>query len=57
MLHEGGKFRLWMDQILQGVAEGWVRPHVDKTFRFEQAPDANRYLEARRNIGKVLLIP
>jgi len=57
MLHEGGKFRLWMEQILKGVAEGWVRPHVDTAFRFDQAADAHRHIEARRNIGKVLLIP
>ena len=35
MLREGGKFRLWTEQILKGIFEGWVRPHVDQTFRFD----------------------
>lgn len=39
------------------LAEGWVRPHVDNTFRFDQAADPHRHIEARSNIGKVLLIP
>jgi NADPH:quinone reductase-like Zn-dependent oxidoreductase len=55
--HEGEKVRGWMQDILQGVQEGWVRPHIDRTFPFEQAGDAHAYMEARRNIGKVVLVP
>jgi NADPH:quinone reductase-like Zn-dependent oxidoreductase len=39
------------------VAEGWVRPHVDKAFPFDRAGEAQAYIEARRNIGKVVLTP
>jgi synaptic vesicle membrane protein VAT-1 len=55
--HEADKVRGWMGQLLPGVSEGWVRPHVDKTFPFEQAGEAHAYLEARENIGKVILTP
>jgi NADPH:quinone reductase-like Zn-dependent oxidoreductase len=43
--------------LLQGVAHGWVRPHVDKTFPFAQAGQAHAYISARKNIGKVVLVP
>jgi NADPH:quinone reductase-like Zn-dependent oxidoreductase len=47
----------WVRAVLQGVEEGWVRPHVDRTFAFAQAGEAHAYIEARKNIGKVVLIP
>jgi len=54
---EGEKVVEWMHGILRGVEEGWVRPHVDRTFSFEQAGEAHAYMEARKNIGKVVLLP
>jgi NADPH:quinone reductase-like Zn-dependent oxidoreductase len=57
MWHEGHKIRVWMEALLRGVSEGWVRPHVDKAFGFDQAGEAQAYMEARRNIGKVVLQP
>ena len=55
--HENAKIRLWMETLLQGIEDGWVRPHVDKAFSFEQAGEAHAYIEARKNIGKVVLTP
>ena len=55
--HEVEKIRIWMKALLGGVGEGWVRPHVDKSFSFDQAGDAHSYIEARKNIGKVVLVP
>lgn len=57
MWHEPEKVADWMMTILDGVKQGWVRPHVDKAFRFDQAGDAHQYLESRKNIGKVVLVP
>ncbi len=57
MWHEPEKVAAWMTAILAGVTEGWVRPHVDKAFAFAQAGDAHQYLESRKNIGKVVLVP
>jgi NADPH:quinone reductase-like Zn-dependent oxidoreductase len=57
MWHEPEKVANWVKAILQGVAEGWVRPHVDKVFSFAQAGDAHSYMEGRKNTGKVILVP
>ena len=57
MWHEPEKVAIWMRDILRGVEEGWVNPHVDRSFSFEQAGEAHRYLEDRKNIGKVVLVP
>ena len=54
--HEPEKATSWMNAILQGVEDGWVRPRVDKTFTFEEAGEAHRYIEERMNIGKVILV-
>jgi NADPH:quinone reductase-like Zn-dependent oxidoreductase len=55
--HEQEKIRKWAETLLRGVAEGWVRPHVDKSFPFDRAGEAQAYIEARKNIGKVVLTP
>ncbi len=55
--HEAEMIRRWMGDILQGINEGWVRPYVDRTFKFEAAGEAHAFVEERKNIGKVLLIP
>jgi NADPH:quinone reductase-like Zn-dependent oxidoreductase len=55
--HEVDKIRLWADALVAGVAEGWVRPHVDRTFPLADAGEAHAYIEARRNTGKVILEP
>lgn len=57
MWREGEKVASWTREIMRGVQEGWIRPHVDRAFEFEQAADAHRYLEGRKNIGKVVLVP
>jgi synaptic vesicle membrane protein VAT-1 len=57
MWHEPEKVATWMKAILRGVEEGWINPHVDRAFRFEEAGAAHLYLEQRKNIGKVVLVP
>jgi NADPH:quinone reductase-like Zn-dependent oxidoreductase len=42
---------------VRGIEEGWIQPHVDRAFPFDQITDAHRYIEARKNIGKVVLVP
>jgi synaptic vesicle membrane protein VAT-1 len=44
-----------MDELLSLVEQGVLRPVVDQIFPLEQAPDAHRYLHARKTRGKVLL--
>lgn len=57
MWGEGEKVAGWTREIMRGVQQGWIRPHVDRTFRFDEIADAHRHLEARKNIGKVVLVP
>ncbi|HET9479531.1 MAG TPA: medium chain dehydrogenase/reductase family protein [Pyrinomonadaceae bacterium] len=57
MWHEPEKIAVWMRDILRGVEEGWVRPYVDRSFSFEEVGEAHQYLEDRKNIGKVVLVP
>ncbi len=57
LFDEREKVRDWMTSILAGVEEGWVRPYVGKTFRFDQVAEAHKYMESRGNAGKVILFP
>lgn len=57
MWGEGEKVAGWTREIMRGVQQGWIRPHVDRAFPFDQIADAHRYIEARKNIGKVVLVP
>jgi NADPH:quinone reductase-like Zn-dependent oxidoreductase len=54
---EADKVRAWAKRLLKGIEEGWVNPHVDRTFLFEEAAEAHRYIEERKNMGKVILVP
>jgi len=57
MWDEPEKVAGWMKVILDGVREGWIRPHVDRSFPFGQVGAAHSYMEARKNIGKIVLVP
>lgn len=37
------------------LADGTIAPHVDRVFPAEQAAEAHRHIQERRNVGKVLL--
>jgi NADPH:quinone reductase-like Zn-dependent oxidoreductase len=45
-----------MRSVLDHVAAGELRPVVAKTFPLERAADAHRFVQARGNIGKVVLV-
>lgn len=57
MWGEGEKVAGWTREIMRGVDAGWIRPHVDRAFPFDQIADAHRYMEERKNTGKVVLVP
>lgn len=46
-----------MRQLLTLYGEGLVRPRVDRVFPFAEAADAHRYIQDRKNVGKVVLVP
>lgn len=45
-----------LDQILAWVRDGKLSPRVDRTFPMGEASLAHRYIQERRNIGKVVLV-
>ncbi|MEM7251387.1 MAG: zinc-binding dehydrogenase [Pseudomonadota bacterium] len=51
------RVRRWMDQLLDYFVTGAVAPVIDRQFTFDEAADAHAYIQERRNIGKVLLVP
>lgn len=54
---EGEKVRAWLEEIMRGANDGWVRPVVARTFPLAEAAQAHEFIENRQNIGKVILIP
>ena len=47
----------WLVQILSWYREGKVRPHVGARFPFAEAAAAHHYIQDRKNVGKVVLVP
>ena len=61
LLHLGTKehlLRAALGEIHEAVGRGELRPVVDRTFQLTQggAIEAHRYLHARQNLGKVVLV-
>jgi synaptic vesicle membrane protein VAT-1 len=54
---ERGSLEDVFDPLTELVERGVVRPVVSETFSFERAGDAHRYIQDRRNVGKVVLTP
>jgi synaptic vesicle membrane protein VAT-1 len=44
-----------MDLLLSEIAAARLKPVIAKTFPLERAAEAHRYMQARQNIGKVVL--
>jgi NADPH:quinone reductase-like Zn-dependent oxidoreductase len=45
------------EPLMAGLEKGELKPVVAEAFPFDRAPDAHRFIEERRNIGKVVLVP
>jgi NADPH2:quinone reductase len=45
------------EALVRMYEAGQLHPHVDRTFRFDEAPAAHHYLHDRKAKGKVLLVP
>jgi NADPH:quinone reductase-like Zn-dependent oxidoreductase len=43
-------------EVWPWIESGRVRPRVDATFPLERAADAHRRMEARRHVGKIVLV-
>ncbi len=44
------------EDLLRMYEAGEIKPHVDKTFSYDDAPAAHHYLHDRKAIGKVVLV-
>lgn len=49
------RVRGWVETLLRWYEEGDLHPHVDRVFDLADAAAAHRYIQERRNIGKVVL--
>jgi synaptic vesicle membrane protein VAT-1 len=45
------------EALIRFYEEGKIKPRVDKTFSFDDAPKAHHFIHDRKAIGKVLLTP
>lgn len=44
-----------LERLVELAADGRIRPIVDRVFPLEQAAEAHRFLQERRNVGKLVL--
>jgi NADPH:quinone reductase-like Zn-dependent oxidoreductase len=54
---ERGSLEEVLEPLVDLLARGVVKPVVAEAFPFERAADAHRYIQERRNVGKVVLTP
>jgi NADPH:quinone reductase-like Zn-dependent oxidoreductase len=57
MWHIGPTLVDMLKEINAKVEEGTFSPTVDCSFSFDEAAEAHRYIQDRKNFGKVLLVP
>ena len=60
MGHMFGRLDLLRPQfaaLIELYEAGKIAPHVDKSFKFDDAPAAHHYIHDRKAIGKVVLVP
>jgi NADPH:quinone reductase-like Zn-dependent oxidoreductase len=46
-----------LEELVALYEKGAIKPHVARTFRFDEAAAAHQFLHDRKAIGKVLLVP
>jgi NADPH:quinone reductase-like Zn-dependent oxidoreductase len=54
---EGDRVGAWLERLIALWREGVVRPVIAESFPFERAAEAHHFIQDRRNLGKVLLVP
>ena len=57
MWGEIDRLREWGDALMELAAKGVIKPKVAASFKFDDAPKAHHFIQDRRNIGKVVLVP
>jgi NADPH:quinone reductase-like Zn-dependent oxidoreductase len=41
--------------ILSGMGAGFLKPQIDKCFKFEELREAHQYLESNQQLGKIIV--
>jgi NADPH:quinone reductase-like Zn-dependent oxidoreductase len=54
---ESDRLRSWGEQLLDLWAQGVIKPKIAQSFKFDDAAAAHHFIQDRKNIGKVLLVP
>ena len=54
---EADRLSAWMEVLLQYYRRSVIRPVISEKFPFTEAAEAHHYIQDRKNIGKVLLLP
>jgi synaptic vesicle membrane protein VAT-1 len=57
MWGEIDRLREWGDALMELAAKGVIKPKLAASFKFDDAPKAHHFIQDRRNIGKVVLVP
>jgi NADPH:quinone reductase-like Zn-dependent oxidoreductase len=57
MWGEIDRLRDWGDALMELAAKAVIKPKVAASFKFDDAPKAHHFIQDRRNIGKVVLVP
>ena len=57
MWGEGDRIRGWADQLFDLWRQSAIKPVIARSFRFDEAAQAHHFIQDRKNIGKVLLVP
>jgi NADPH:quinone reductase-like Zn-dependent oxidoreductase len=47
----------WFEDLMAWYRDGAIRPAVAASFPFDRAAEAHRYIQDRKNLGKVVLVP
>jgi len=55
--HRGDELAAMLAEILDLFADGTFKPVVDRGFPLSEAAAAHRYIQDRKNFGKVVLVP
>jgi NADPH:quinone reductase-like Zn-dependent oxidoreductase len=51
------RLRGWAEALVALWRQGVVKPKIARSFRFDEAAAAHHFIQDRKNIGKVLLVP
>ncbi|MGO7733117.1 NADPH:quinone reductase [Rhizobium leguminosarum] len=55
LANKPGRFALALEDITSGLADGSLKPIIDRVFEFDNFVEAHRYLESNQQFGKIVV--